>query len=117
RGALRGPSPAPLEPPPPSDPPRELRAAIRIARARGASIWSFTYESVAGRGSPGYAATEPATDARVFGLWNALEGMDGTLYADGMASYGALDPYQALMQHGQHVLVYPALASTDEPVP
>ena len=67
-----------------------------LARARGASIWSFTYESAAGRGSPGYAATEPATDARVFGLWNALEGMDGTLYADGMASYGTRDPYQSL---------------------
>ena len=86
------------------------------ARARGASIWSFTYESKAGLGSPGYAATEPATDARVFGLWNALEGLDGTLYADGMVSYGGLDPYESLTQHGQHVLVYPALASTDEPV-
>ena len=95
---------------------RELRPAIDTARARGASIWSFTYESKAGLGSPAYAATEPATDARVFGLWNALEGMDGTLYADGMVSYGGLDPYKRLTQHGQHVLIYPALASTDEPV-
>jgi len=95
---------------------RELRPAIRTARARGASIWSFTYESMAGHGSPGYAATEPATDARVFGLWNALEGIDGTLYADGMVSYGGLDPYKALTQHGQHVLLYPALTSTDDPV-
>ena len=72
---------------------RELRPAIRDgARARGASIWSFTYE--AGLGSPGYAATEPATNARVFGLWNALEGIDGTLYADGLTSYAGLDPYQ-----------------------
>ena len=93
-----------------------MRPAIETARARGASIWSFTYESKAGLGSPGYAATEPATDARVFGLWNALEGMDGTLYADGMVSYGGLDPYRSLTQHGQHVLIYPALASTDEPV-
>jgi hypothetical protein len=95
---------------------RELQPAIQTARARGASIWSFTYESKAGLGSPGYAATEPATDARVFGLWNALEGMDGTLYADGMVSYGGLDPYKSLTQHGQHVLIYPALASSDEPV-
>jgi hypothetical protein len=95
---------------------RELQPAIRAARARGASIWSFTYESQAGRGSPGYAATEPATDARVFGLWNALEGIDGTLYADGMVSYGSLDPYHQLTQHGQHVLVYPALAPAAEPV-
>ena len=93
---------------------RELRPAIRTARARGASIWSFTYE--AGLGSPGYAATEPATNPRVFGLWNALEGTDGTLYADGLANYGGLDPYQSLTQQGQHVLVYPAQTSADEPV-
>jgi hypothetical protein len=92
----------------------ELRPAIRTARARGASIWSFTYE--AGLGSPGYAATEPATNARVFGLWNALEGTDGTLYADGLANYGGLDPYESLTQQGQHVLLYPALRSADEPV-
>jgi hypothetical protein len=95
---------------------RELQPAIRTAHARGASIWSFTYESRAGLGSPGYAATEPATDARVFGLWNALESMDGTLYADGMVTYGGLDPYKSLTQHGQHVLIYPALAGTGEPV-
>jgi hypothetical protein len=94
----------------------ELQPAIRAARARGASIWSFTYE-VPGLGSPGYAATEPATDARVLGLWNALEGFDGTLYADGMVSYHGLDPYQGLAQDGQHVLIYPALAGADDPVP
>src|SRR4029077_20445278 len=95
---------------------RELQGAIRAARERGASIWSFTYESKAGRGSPGYAATEPPTDARVFGLWNGLEALDGTLYADGTVTYSGLDPYRRLAQHGQHVLVYPALGSSDEPV-
>jgi hypothetical protein len=95
---------------------RELQGPIRTARARGASIWSFTYESKSRLGSPGYAATEPATDARVFGLWNGLEGLDGTLYADGTVSYGDANPYRSLAQHGQHVLIYPALASTDEPV-
>ena len=95
---------------------RELQGAIRTARARGASIWSFTYESKSRIGSPGYAATEPPTDARVFGLWNGLEALDGTLYADGMVSYGHLDPYRRLKQHGQHVLLYPALTSSDEPV-
>ena len=95
---------------------RELRAAIGSARARGAAIWSFTYQSQANAGSPGYAATEPATDARVFGLWNGLEGMAGTLYADGLTTYRGVDPYQSLAQDGQHVLLYPALAATDEPV-
>jgi hypothetical protein len=93
---------------------REQQAAIRTARKRGASIWSFTYE--AGLGSPGYAATEPPTDARVFGLWNALEGIDGTLYADGTTSYGGGDPYRGLAQRGQHVLLYPPLHEYDEPV-
>jgi hypothetical protein len=95
---------------------RELQGAIRTARERGASIWSFTYEAKSRLGSPGYAATEPATDARVFGLWNGLEGMDGTLYADGMMNYRDTDPYRRLAKHGQHVLLYPALRSTDEPV-
>jgi Domain of unknown function (DUF4091) len=96
----------------------ELHGALDTARARGASIWSFTYEATThDLGSPGYAATEPATDGRVFGLWNALEGTDGTLYADGMTSYDdGVDPYRSLAQHGQHVLLYPALASGDEPV-
>jgi hypothetical protein len=96
----------------------ELSAAIRTARERGASIWSFTYEPVNhDLGSPGYAATEPVTDGRVLGLWNALEGADGTLYADGMTGYGdGVDPYTRLAQHGQHVLLYPALARDDEPV-
>ena len=96
----------------------ELSPAIATARARGASIWSFTYEPLRhDLGSPGYAATEPPTDGRVFGLWNALEGTDGTLYADGMTNYDdGVDPYARLAQHGQHVLLYPALAQGDEPV-
>ncbi len=93
----------------------ELAGALSTARARGASIWSFTYEPLAhDLGSPGFAATEPATDARVFDLWNALAGTDGMLYADGMTSYGdGLDPYRNLALHGQHVLLYPALRSGD----
>jgi hypothetical protein len=96
----------------------ELAGAISTARARGAAIWSFTYEALRhDLGSPGYAATEPVTDARVFGLWNALEGTDGTLYADGMTGYDdGVDPYRSLALHGQHVLLYPALKSGDEPV-
>jgi hypothetical protein len=96
----------------------ELMPAIATARARGAAIWSFTYTPL-GRdlGSPGYAATEPVTDGRIFGLWNAVEGTDGTLYADGVSSYkDGVDPYRSLAQSGQHVLLYPALAGGDEPV-
>jgi hypothetical protein len=96
----------------------EHAQALATARARGAAIWSFTYEATThDLGSPGYAATEPATDGRVFALWNAVEGTDGTLYADGMTSYdGGVDPYRSLAHHGQHVLLYPALGRDDEPV-
>ena len=95
----------------------ELVGAIRTARARGAAIWSFTYTPL-GRdlGSPGYAATEPSPT-----LGCSVSGTRSrerrTLYADGMTSYAdGIDPYRSLALHGQHVLVYPALRSTDEPV-
>ena len=34
----------------------------------------------------------------------------------GIMSYGGSDPYRGLAQRGQHVLVYPPLATGDEPV-
>ena len=72
------------------------------------------YES--GLRSPGYSATEPPTDARLFLIWNVLAGASGTLYADGMTSYGRDDPYAHLTDRGQHVLIYPARRPDDDPV-
>ncbi len=92
-----------------------LERLVARARARGARIWSYTYES--GLRSPGYSATEPPTDARLFLIWNALAGASGTLYADGMTSYGRDDPYSRLTDRGQHVLIYPARRPDDDPVP
>jgi Domain of unknown function (DUF4091) len=91
-----------------------LARLVARAHARGAQIWSYTYE--AGLRSPGYSATEPPTDARLFLVWNALAGADGTLYADGMTSYGPNDPYRRLAERGQHVLIYPARRAGDDPV-
>jgi hypothetical protein len=95
-------------------PERAEQQLAAVARRRGASIWSYTYTAVPG--SPGYAADEPPTDPTVFMLWNALEGLDGTLYSDGMMTYKGLDPYRSLPDHGQGALLYPAAESYAEPV-
>ena len=95
---------------------RELQKAIKKADKRGASIWSYTYSASLTAGSPGYAAGEPETNPQVFMLWTAMEGMDGTLYGDGMMSYGKNDPFSSLAKRGQAVLVYPASKPESEPV-
>src|SRR5262249_12697295 len=51
----------------------DLRA-IDGLRSRGKSIWAYTYS---GPGTPGFRATEPLSDPRVFLLWTALEGIRG----------------------------------------
>jgi len=95
---------------------RELQPAITKAKERGASIWSYTYSASLSAGSPGYAAGEPETNPQVFMLWTAMEGMDGTLYGDGMMTYGKRDPFSSLAKRGQSVLVYPASQPASEPV-
>ncbi len=85
--------------------PRNRLALIQKARRAGKSIWSSTYSAVAG--TPGYSAAEPLSDPRVFMLWNALEGIPGTLYAQGMTSYNSGDPLNAVRSNGEYVLLYP----------
>jgi hypothetical protein len=85
--------------------PREKLDVIDKARAAGKQIWSTTYTGVAG--TPGYSAGERLSDPRMFLLWNALEGITGTLYAQGTTSYGKGDPLAALQDDGEHVLLYP----------
>jgi hypothetical protein len=80
-------------------------APIEQARRAGKMIWSATYTGV--DGTPGYSAAEPLSDPRVFLLWNALEGIQGTLYAQGLTSYAKGDPLQAVGANGESVLVYP----------
>jgi hypothetical protein len=43
----------------------------------------------------------------MFLLWNALEGIPGTLYGQGVTSYHSDDVFNSLRQHGEFVLVYP----------
>jgi hypothetical protein len=85
--------------------PRNRLALIQKARRAGKSIWSSTYSAVAG--TPGYSAAEPLSDPRVFMLWNALAGIPGTLYAQGMTSYNSGDPLDGVRSNGEYVLLYP----------
>jgi hypothetical protein len=85
--------------------PRAKLDLIEKARRAGKMIWSSTYDGVTG--SPGYSAAEPLSDPRMFLLWNALEGIRGTLYAQGTTSYTKGNPLDALASNGEYVLLYP----------
>jgi hypothetical protein len=85
--------------------PRSKLATIQAVRRAGKSVWSSTYTGVAG--TPGYALTEPLSDPRVFLLWNALEGIPGTLYGQGVTSYYSGNPFDGLRDRGEFVLLYP----------
>jgi len=43
----------------------------------------------------------------MFLLWNALEGIEGTLYAQGLTSYTPGNPLESVAGNGESVLVYP----------
>jgi hypothetical protein len=85
--------------------PREKFDFVAKAGAAGKQIWSSTYTGV--RGTPGYSAAEPLSDPRMFLLWNALEGIKGTLYAQGMTSYAKGNPFESVRSNGEYVLLYP----------
>jgi len=85
--------------------PRGKLALIDKAHRAGKMIWSSTYTGTPG--TPGYTATEPLSDPRMFLLWNALEGIRGTLYAQGMTSYTGGSPFDAVASNGEFVLLYP----------
>jgi hypothetical protein len=85
--------------------PRERFDLVAKADAAGKQIWSSTYTGV--RGTPGYTAGEPLSDPRMFLLWNALEGIKGTLYAQGMTSYDNGNPFDSVRSSGEYVLLYP----------
>jgi hypothetical protein len=87
---------------------RRARHSLRLidkARRAGKMIWSYTYTGIAG--TPGYGAAEPLSDPRVLLLWNALEGIRGTLYGQGMTSYSPGNPFDSVAANGEFVLVYP----------
>jgi len=90
---------------------RQLYTAIKRVRGRS-SVWSYTYTGVAG--TPGFAATEPLSNPRMFLLWNALEGIEGVLYGQGTTTFQSSNPFVTLEQGGELVLLYPG---DKEPIP
>jgi hypothetical protein len=94
------------------DHPLDKLESISGARQAGAMVWSTTYTGVPG--TPGYSADEPLADPRMFLLWNALEGIRGTLYAQGTTSYGKGNSLDSDPGNGESVLIYPG---ADGPVP
>ena len=74
------------------------------ARHRGKAIWTYTYPNPK---IPGFTATEPVADPRLFVDWAALEGISGLLYGEGTTTYGKTNPLDSLDRKGAFVLVYP----------
>jgi hypothetical protein len=93
---------------------RNLRF-IDAARRRGKQIWTYTYASTA-HSTPGFAATEPLSDPRLFVDWAALEGITGILRGQGTTTYS--NKTNPLVSNGRDggdlVLIYPG---RDAPIP
>jgi hypothetical protein len=82
-------------------------AWINSARRHHKQIWTYTYDSPA-HSTPGFTATEPASDPRVFADWAALEGITGLLYGQGTTTYAKGNPLVSNDKaKGSYVLVYP----------
>jgi hypothetical protein len=82
-------------------------ALINSARRHHKQIWTYTYDSTS-HSTPGFAATEPASDPRVFADWAALEGITGLLYGEGTTTYAKGNPLVSIDRaKGSFVLVYP----------
>jgi hypothetical protein len=80
---------------------------INAARRRGQQIWAYTYDS-GSHSTPGFTATEPLSDPRLFVDWAALEGITGVLYGQGTTTYSKGNPLVANdREKGSYVLVYP----------
>jgi hypothetical protein len=89
-------------------------ALINAARHRHKQIWTYTYDA-ASHSTPGFTATEPLSDPRVFVDWAALEGITGLLYGQGTTTYSKGNPLVSNdKEAGSFVLVYPG---RDAPIP
>ena len=83
---------------------RDYFRMIEKVRAKGKMVWSYTYTGTPG--TPGFAATEPLSNARMLMLWTALEGIQGLLYTEGLTSYSKANPLESVGS-GENVLLYP----------
>jgi hypothetical protein len=93
---------------------RQNLRLIDAARRRGKQIWAYTYDA-ASHSTPGFTATEPLADPRVFVDWIALEGISGLLYGQGTTTYPTKgNPLVSNGKGGSFALVYPGRS---EPIP
>jgi len=82
-------------------------ALINAARRHGKQIWAYTYDA-SSHSTPGFTATEPLSDPRLFVDWTALEGITGLLYGQGTTTYAKGNPLDSNdKEKGSFVLVYP----------
>ena len=80
---------------------------VNAARRGHKQIWAYTYDA-ASHSTPGFTATEPLSDPRLFVDWEALEGITGLLYGQGTTTYSKGNPLDANdKEAGSYVLVYP----------
>jgi len=80
---------------------------IDAARRHHKQIWTYTYDA-ASHSTPGFTATEPASDPRVFVDWAAFEGISGLLYGQGTTTYAKGNPLVSdNKEKGSFVLIYP----------
>ncbi|HEX4324111.1 MAG TPA: glycoside hydrolase domain-containing protein [Gaiellaceae bacterium] len=86
---------------------RKELALINSARRHHKQIWTYTYDAKS-HSTPGFAATEPASDPRIFVDWAAFEGITGLLYGQGTTTYAKGNPLVSNdKEKGSFVLVYP----------
>jgi hypothetical protein len=88
--------------------PTKFLRGINAARKRGKQIWTYTYDSPA-HTTPGLAASEPASDPRMYTAWAALEGVTGILRGNSMSYYDpTANPFDSINKsNGDFVLIYP----------
>jgi hypothetical protein len=80
---------------------------VNAARRHHKQIWTYTYDA-ASHSTPGFSATEPAVDPRVFVDWAAFEGITGLLYGQGTTTYAKGNPLVSNDKaNGSYVLLYP----------
>jgi len=86
---------------------RKELALINSARRHHKQIWTYTYDA-SSHSTPGFTATEPASDPRVFVDWAAFEGITGMLYGQGTTTYSKGNPLVSNDRaKGSFVLLYP----------
>jgi hypothetical protein len=80
---------------------------IDAVRRRHKQVWAYTYDA-ASHSTPGFTASEPLADPRMFVDWTALEGITGLLYGEGTTTYSKGNPLVSNDKAaGSYVLVYP----------